>query len=343
MSTIIITGGCGYIGSHTAIEILNQGKFEVVSIDSLVNSRASVLDRIESITGKRMVNHAVDLCDREATRAVFQQYDDIAGVIHFAALKAVGESVEKPLWYYHNNFGSLINVVECCRDFGVKNFIFSSSCSIYGNVDKLPVSEDTPTSEAESPYAHTKLVGEQMLKSFVRSNDEVQIIALRYFNPVGSHPSGQNGELPLNKPSNLVPVITLTAVGRIPQMTVFGGEYDTRDGTCIRDYIHVVDIAQAHIDALEFLLAGKNEKQYDVFNLGTGKGVSVLEAIQAFEQVAGQPLNYRIGDPRPGDVVAIYSDSSKAEQMLGWKPQFDINDMMASAWKWQQQLESEQQ
>jgi len=341
MSTIIITGGCGYIGSHTAIEIQNQGKYEVVSIDNCVNSHANTLNRVKSITGKSYVNHDVDLIDFAATRAVFAQYNDVVGVIHFAALKSVGESVEQPMLYYHNNFESLVNVAKCCLEFNIPNLIFSSSCSIYGNVEKLPVTEDTPTSGAESPYAHTKLVGEQMLEAFVRSQNQVKVVALRYFNPVGSHPTGLNGELPINRPTNLVPVITQTAAGIIPQMKVFGGDYDTRDGSCIRDYIHVVDIADAHIKAMDYLAEGKNENQYEVYNLGTGEGVSVLEAIKAFESVTGEQLNYVVTDRREGDVIAIYSDSSKAEKRLGWIPQFGIEEMMASAWKWQQHLLSE--
>ena len=341
MSRILITGGCGYIGSHTAIEIQQIGKFDVLSIDSCINSHENTVDRVKAITGKPYHNHKVDLVDLEATRAVFAQYDDIVGVIHFAALKSVGDSVDDPLGYYENNFGSLVNVCKCCEEFNIPNLIFSSSCSIYGNVDKLPVSEDTPTSGAESPYAHTKLVGEQMLKAFVKSQDKVKVVALRYFNPVGSHPTGLNGELPLNKPTNLVPVITQTAAGIIPKMKVFGGDYDTRDGSCIRDYIHVVDIADAHIKALDYLLADKNEAQYEVYNLGTGEGVTVVEAIQAFEQVTGQKLNYEIADRRAGDVVAIYSDSTKALERLGWKTEYGITEMMASAWKWQENLENE--
>lgn len=338
MKKIIITGGCGYIGSHAAIEIQQQGEFEVVSIDNCVNSHENTVDRVKAITGKDYKNHKVDLTDLEATRAVFSQYDDVVGVIHFAALKSVGESVEKPMEYYHNNFGSLVNVCKCCEEFGIPNLIFSSSCSIYGNVEKLPVTEDTPTSGAESPYAYTKLVGEQMLKAYVHSQDKVKVIALRYFNPVGSHPTGLNGELPLNKPTNLVPVITQTAAGIIPKMKVFGGDYDTRDGSCIRDYIHVVDIAEAHIKALDYLLEGKNEANYEVYNLGTGDGVSVVEAINAFEAVTGQKLNYEIADRRAGDVVAIYSDSTKALERLGWKTKIGIEEMMASAWKWQEHL-----
>lgn len=335
MSKILITGGTGYIGSHTAIELIGDNRFEVISIDNLVNSSADAVDRIENITGKRIKNYEVDLVNLEAVRSVFQENPDIVGVIHFAALKSVGESVEKPLWYYHNNFEGLINILKCCEEFEVMNFIFSSSCSIYGNIDKLPVTEETPVTETESPYAQTKWMGERIIKDFCKVS-KVKCIALRYFNPVGAHETGKNGEDVINKPSNLVPVITRTAVGWIPQMTVFGGDYPTRDGTAIRDYIHVTDIADAHVKALDYLLEDKNEANYEVFNLGSGNGVSVLEAINAFEKVSGVKLNYVIGERRAGDVISIYSDSSLAKEKLGWEAKKDIEEMMASAWKWQQ-------
>lgn len=342
MAKILITGGTGYIGSHTAIEILQEGRFDVISIDSLVNSSAGTVDRIEQITGKQMTNYAVDICDMPALREVFEANPDIVGVIHFAALKSVGESVEKPLWYYQNNFGSLINILQCCADYNVKQFIFSSSCSVYGNIDKLPVTEATPVQDTESPYAHTKLVGERIIQDFTRVS-EVNCIALRYFNPVGAHESGQIGEDPINKPNNLVPIVTRTAAGLMKQMTVFGGDYPTRDGTAIRDYIHVTDIAIAHLKAMDYLLDGKNEAQYERFNLGSGQGVTVLEAIKAFESSTGVDVNYIVGDRRPGDVVAIYSDSSLAKDKLGWTAERDVNEMMASAWKWQQTLLKEKE
>ncbi|MCI4668416.1 MAG: UDP-glucose 4-epimerase GalE [Bacteroidia bacterium] len=335
MSKILITGGTGYIGSHTAIELFAENRFDVISIDNLVNSSADTVGRIESITGKTMTNYQVDLVDLEAVRSVFKENTDIIGVIHFAALKSVGDSVSDPLGYYHNNFESLINILKCCEEFDVKNFIFSSSCSIYGNIDKLPVTEDTAVTETESPYAQTKWMGERIIKDFCKVS-KVKCIALRYFNPVGAHESGKNGEDVINKPSNLVPVITRTAVGWIPQMTVFGGDYPTRDGTAIRDYIHVTDIADAHLKAMDYLLEGKNEHNYEVYNLGSGNGVSVLEAINAFEKVSGVKLNYVIGDRRAGDVISIYSDSSLAKDKLGWEAQKDIDEMMSSAWKWQQ-------
>ncbi|GAB4428649.1 MAG: UDP-glucose 4-epimerase GalE [Bacteroidia bacterium] len=335
MSSILITGGTGYIGSHTAIELLNQDRFRVISIDNYGNSSPAVLDRIEAITGRRMTNYAIDLCDKEALDAVFAENPDIVGIIHFAALKAVGESVELPLRYYHNNLVSLINLLDCAKQYGVGPFIFSSSCTVYGDIEEMPVTEQTPTTEAASPYGNTKLVGERIIKDFARVTPELQAIALRYFNPVGAHDSGLNGEDPLSKPNNLVPFITRVASGLLPQLTVFGGDYPTRDGTCIRDYIHVTDIALAHIQALDYLLEGRNSSNYEQFNLGSGNGVSVLEAIHAFEHVTGQPLNYVIGPRRPGDVTTIYSDSSLALEKLGWQATRGIDEMMASAWKWQ--------
>ena len=280
----------------------------------------------------------MDVCDKEALSEVFEENPGIEGVIHFAALKAVGESVEQPLRYYQNNLLSLINILDCCEKYEVKNFIFSSSCTVYGEIDQLPVTEQTPTKEAASPYGNTKLVGERIIKDFIAISENVNAIALRYFNPVGAHDSGLNGEDPINKPNNLVPVITRTASGMIPQLTVFGGDYATRDGSCVRDYIHVVDIAEAHVKALEYLMEGKNEDRYEYINLGSGNGVTVLEAIQAFEKVAGLELNYVVGDRRPGDVGAIYSDSSLAKEKLGWEARRGIEEMMASAWKWQVNL-----
>ncbi|MEZ4850275.1 MAG: UDP-glucose 4-epimerase GalE [Bacteroidia bacterium] len=338
MTKILITGGCGYIGSHTAIELLSNPEIEVISVDNLINSSAQTADRVGQIAGRNMKNYQVDVCDKEALSEVFEENPGIEGVIHFAALKAVGESVEQPLRYYQNNLLSLINILDCCEKYEVKNFIFSSSCTVYGEIDQLPVTEQTPTKEAASPYGNTKLVGERIIKDFIAISENVNAIALRYFNPVGAHDSGLNGEDPINKPNNLVPVITRTASGMIPQLTVFGGDYATRDGSCVRDYIHVVDIAEAHVKALEYLMEGKNEDRYEYINLGSGNGVTVLEAIQAFEKVAGLELNYVLGDRRPGDVGAIYSDSSLAKEKLGWEARRGIEEMMASAWKWQVNL-----
>jgi UDP-glucose 4-epimerase len=338
MTKILITGGCGYIGSHTAIELLSNPEIEVISVDNFVNSSSQTADRISQIAGRNMKNYEVDVCDKAALKEVFEENPGIEGVIHFAALKAVGESVELPLWYYQNNLLSLVNILDCCEAYGVKNFIFSSSCTVYGEIDQLPVTEQTPTKEAASPYGNTKLVGERIIRDFISVSENVNAIALRYFNPVGAHDSGLNGEDPINKPNNLVPVITRTASGMIPQLTVFGGDYDTRDGSCVRDYIHVVDIAEAHVKALEYLMEEKNEARYEYINLGSGNGVTVLEAIQAFEKVAGLELNYVVGDRRPGDVGAIYSDSSLAKEKLGWEAKRGIEEMMASAWKWQMNL-----
>lgn len=338
---VLVTGGCGFIGSHTIIELIRKTDFEIISVDNNVKSHLNTIDRIDEITGKRVKNYTIDLADKAATEVIFQENPSIDGIIHFAALKSVPESVDEPLWYYQNNLNSLLNLLEFSTKYKVPNLIFSSSCSIYGNVEKLPVTEETPFGKAECPYANTKQMGEEIIEHFTKVND-VNCISLRYFNPVGADHTGKNGENPIDRPNNLVPVITQTASGIIEKMTVFGGEYETRDGSCIRDYIHVTDIANAHILALQYLLEGKNEgSRYDVFNLGTGNGVTVLEAIHAFEKVSGLKLNYEVGPPRQGDVVAIYSDSSKALKKLGWECALGIEDMMLSAWKWQQLLNKE--
>lgn len=333
--TIIVTGGAGYIGSHTIIELLNNTDFNVVAIDNYSNSSAKTFDRIERITGKRVANYVIDLCDKNEVKKIFEKEKNIEGIIHFAAYKSVPESVENPYKYYHNNINSLLNILESCLANNVSNFIFSSSCSVYGNINQLPVKEDTPFQKAESPYAYTKQVGEEILKDYAVAHPQLQTIALRYFNPVGAHVSGLIGESPINKANNLVPIITQTAIGKLKQMTVYGSDYPTRDGTCIRDYIHVTDIATAHIKALMYLINKKNEQPFSIFNLGTGSGVSVLEAITAFEKVSGQKLNYVIGDKRPGDVISIYSDTAKSEAALQWKPQLTLDQMMSTAWKWE--------
>jgi UDP-glucose 4-epimerase len=338
---ILVTGGAGYIGSHTIVELLETTPHEIISIDNYSNSSPDTFDRIERITGKKVKNHAIDLCNAGELDAFFSSAGPIAGIIHFAAFKAVGESVLDPKKYYHNNINSLLNILDCSVKYNVRDFIFSSSCSIYGNISTLPVSETTPPGKAESPYAYTKQVGEEILKDYAKAYPQLRTIALRYFNPVGAHLSGLIGESSINKPNNLVPVITQTAIGKIPQMTVFGKDYPTRDGTCIRDYIHVTDIAIAHIRALELLAQKKITDPFSVFNLGTGNGVSVLEAISAFEKVSGKKLNYVIGPKREGDVGAIYSDNSYTERILGWKPKFSLEDMMSSAWKWE--LEQQKQ
>ncbi|UPK69866.1 UDP-glucose 4-epimerase GalE [Chitinophaga filiformis] len=330
---VLVTGGCGYIGAHTIVDLINNG-FDVVSVDSNIRSSTQLLDGIEKITGKKIRNYKVDLCNLEDTHAVFHENRDIVGVIHFAALKTVPESVADPLFYFHNNLASLVNVLKCVKEFNIPNLVFSSSCSVYGNTTELPVVEATPLGEAQSPYARTKQMGEQMIQDYSKVND-TQSILLRYFNPVGAHPSALIGELPLGRPDNLVPVITQTAIGKIPKLTVFGHDYDTRDGSCIRDYIHVMDIANAHTKALQYLLDQKNTDNCEIFNLGTGNGVTVLEAIKAFEKISGVKLNYELGPRRPGDVIAIYANNNKAKQLLGWEPNIGIEDMMRTAWQWE--------
>jgi UDP-glucose 4-epimerase len=334
MTKILITGGAGYIGSHTILELLNDPAIEVISIDNYSNSSEETYRRIQTISGKTIRYFNLDLCDENCVIDFFNNEKDIAGVIHFAAYKAVGESVDFPGKYYHNNIVALTNILNACVKFDIKHFIFSSSCSVYGNASALPVDEHTPIAKAESPYAHSKQIGEEIIE-FYAKRFHLNAIALRYFNPVGAHISGKNGELPLNKPSNLVPVITQTAVGIIKEMEVFGSDYETRDGSCIRDYIHVSDIANAHMLAMTFLLKNKQSINFDVYNLGTGNGVSVLEAINAFEKVSGKKLNYKLSPRRAGDVVAIYSNSDKALKNLGWTCQYNIEDMMRSAWAWQ--------
>ena len=336
--TIIVTGGAGYIGSHTIIELLQQTDYTIVSIDNFSNSNADTFDRIESITGKRVKNLNVDICNLEALELAFGTIKNPIGIIHFAAFKAVGDSVNMPLTYYHNNLESLINLLKISEKLQIKNFIFSSSCSVYGNVDKLPVTEDTPFSKAESPYAHTKQIGEDILINYVKSNPNFKAVLLRYFNPVGAHNSGLNGELSKDKPNNLVPFITQSAVGILPPLTVFGDDYDTRDGSCIRDYIHVSDIADAHVKAMNYVINDNQKTNTSIFNLGTGNGVTVFEAIQSFEKVSEQKLNYKVGERRAGDVIKIYANNNLAKQELGWDPKNGLDEMMLSAWKWQLNL-----
>lgn len=338
MQTIIVTGGAGYIGSHTIIELLKKTDFTVVSVDNYSNSTADTFDRIEAITGKKVKNYHVDITNYEALEYALNTVKNPVGVIHFAAFKSVPQSVADPLLYYHNNLGSLVNILKYCREKEIRSFIFSSSCSVYGNVDKLPVTEQTPFAKAESPYAQTKQMGEEIVADFVKSAPLFKAVLLRYFNPVGAHTSALNGELSNSKPDNLVPYITLTAAGLLPKLTVFGGDYDTRDGSCVRDYIHVSDIADAHVKAMNYLINDKQKKACSVFNLGTGNGVSVLEAIHSFEKVSGEKLNYEVGPRRAGDVVKIYANNDFAKSELGWNPEYSLDDMMLSAWKWQQHL-----
>lgn len=338
---ILVTGGTGYIGSHYIIEQIRNTEWDIVSIDNYLNSSPKTIDRIKKITGRKVRNYEIDLRDKRSTLKFFEDQGDIRGIVHFAALKSVPESVEAPLLYYDNNINGLVNILTAVEQFQIPYFIFSSSASVYGNVEKLPVDEKTPMGHAESPYAHTKQIGEGILEHFYHKNQNLKGISLRYFNPVGADETGLNGEDPINRPTNLVPVITQVASGMIPQLTIYGEDWNTRDGTCVRDYIHVSDIAEAHIKALEYLVSGKPEKNHEIFNLGTGNGVSVLEAVKAFEKTTGEKLNYTLGSRRPGDVEAVYSDNRFTESRLGWKPVRDIEEMMKSAWKWQQNLNME--
>jgi UDP-glucose 4-epimerase len=339
MAKILVTGGCGYIGSHTIVDLIENG-YEVLSVDDNSRSSALLLNGIEKITGKKVKNYKVNLCDFDDTQAVFTENPDIEGIIHFAAFKAVGESVEKPLLYFENNLFSLINLLKCVQEFKIKQFVFSSSCTVYGNPDSIPVTEESPIKPAESPYGLTKQMGEQLIQEAAKIGD-TKYILLRYFNPVGAHPSANIGELPIGRPANLVPAITQTAIGKLPQMTVHGNDYPTRDGSCVRDYIHVSDIAHAHTLALQFLEEGKNKTACDVLNLGSGNGVTVLEAIQSFEKVSGVQLNYVIGSRRPGDVIAIYANNEKAVTELSWHLQYDLDTMMKTAWDWELKLKND--
>jgi UDP-glucose 4-epimerase len=336
MQKILVTGGCGYIGGHTIVDLVEKG-FEVISVDNFSRGSRRMLAGIEELLGRPVQNYEVDLRDAAATRAIFEKHPDLSGIIHFAAFKSVPESVAEPLKYFDNNIRSLVNVLQCAVDFGVTSFVFSSSCSVYGNVTNLPVEESTPLSEPQSPYARTKVMGEQICADVARAFPNLSITLLRYFNPVGAHPSTLIGELQ-EKPENLVPVITQTAIGKRGTMTVFGSDYDTRDGSCIRDYIHVMDIADAHTKALQNAFAGKQAEQLELYNLGTGNGVTTLEAIKAFEAVSGQSLNYEIGDRREGDVIAVYANNDRAKTHLGWTPRYTLEDSMATAWQWEQKM-----
>lgn len=333
---VIVTGGCGYIGSHTMVDLIENG-YDVVSVDNLSRSKETILEGVKKITGVVVKNHHIDLKDKSQTLAFLEKNKDASGIIHFAAFKAVPESVREPLMYYENNLQSLCNVLEGIHKYGIPNFVFSSSCSVYGNTTELPVKETTPLGKAESPYAATKQMGEVIVEDFSKATG-ISTVLLRYFNPVGAHPSAHIGERPIGVPENLVPYITQTAIGKREKLKVFGGDYDTRDGSCIRDYIHVMDIANAHIKAIQYLLAKKNSTNCDIFNLGSGKGVTVLEAIKAFEEVSGLKLNYEIADRRAGDVVAVYADNQKASKQLGWACKYSLQDMMSSAWSWEKRM-----
>lgn len=340
MKKVLVTGGCGYIGSHTIVDLVENG-YDVISVDNNSRSSPRILEGIEKITGKKVKNYKVDLCNFDDTFAIFQENDDISGIIHFAAYKSVGESVEQPLLYFENNLVSLINLLKCVHEFNIPYFVFSSSCTVYGNPDEIPVTESTPPKPAESPYGYTKQMGEQIINEFSKANP-TQCVLLRYFNPVGAHPSGMIGELPIGKPANLVPAITQTAIGKLPQIKVFGNDYPTRDGTCIRDFIHVCDIAHAHALSMDFLLNEKSLKRCEVFNLGTGNGVTVLEAIKAFEKVSGKMLDYVFAPRRPGDVIAIYANNDYARSTLGWALKYSLDDMMSTAWRWEQRLKADE-
>jgi UDP-glucose 4-epimerase len=334
---ILVTGGTGYIGSHTAVELMEAG-YEVLIIDNLANSRIEVLDGIEKITGKRPLFEKLDLCDRPGVEDCFSRYPGIRAIIHFAAYKAVSESVEKPLMYYENNLLSLINLLNVMKIQGIKYFVFSSSCTVYGQPDKLPVTETSPIKKANSPYGNTKQISEEIIGDAIAAGDAIEAISLRYFNPIGAHPSALIGELPSGIPNNLVPFITQTAIGIREELRVFGNDYNTPDGSAIRDYINVVDLSRAHVVSIDRLLGSRNEGKMEIFNLGTGKGLSVFEIIRAFEKATGVKLRYRVVGRREGDVEQVWADTSLANRVLGWKAGTSLEDTLRSAWKWEQHL-----
>ena len=336
MQKVLVTGGLGYIGSHTVVELQNAG-FEVVIIDNLSNSSLEVLDGIIQITGKTPLFEKIDLRQKSEVIQFFEKHQDISGIIHFAASKAVGESVENPLLYYENNLSTLIYLLQACNNYTIENFIFSSSCTVYGEPDKLPIDESAPIKKATSPYGNTKQISEEILNDSCKVSN-LKSIALRYFNPIGAHDSSKIGELPLGIPQNLVPFITQTAAGLRDQLSVFGDDYPTKDGSCIRDYIHVVDLAKAHVVALERLLKNRNSNQFETFNIGTGKGSSVLEVVNAFEKITHQKLNYKIVDRRVGDVISVYADTKKANEVLGWKAENSMEDSLLSSWNWEKKV-----
>ena len=336
MQKVLVTGGLGYIGSHTVVELQNAG-FEVVIIDNLSNSSLEVLDGITEITGKKPLFEKIDLRQKSEVIQFFEKYQDISGIIHFAASKAVGESVENPLLYYENNLSTLIYLLQACNNYTIENFIFSSSCTVYGEPDKLPIDESAPIKKATSPYGNTKQISEEILNDSCKVSN-LKSIALRYFNPIGAHDSSKIGELPLGIPQNLVPFITQTAAGLRDQLSVFGDDYPTEDGSCIRDYIHVVDLAKAHVVALERLLKDRNSNQFETFNIGTGKGSSVLEVVHAFEKVTQQKLNYKIVNRREGDVISVYADIKKANDVLGWKAEKSMEESLLSSWNWEKKV-----
>jgi len=333
---ILVTGGTGFIGSHTVVELQNKGH-KVIIVDNLSNSSAEIADKIALISGIKPELEIFDLTDRELTFDFFKRHNDIAGVIHFAAFKAVGESVQEPLLYYHNNLASLVNILQGMKDNGIQNIVFSSSCTVYGQPEELPVSEDAPIMAAESPYGNTKQISEEIIRDTINATN-LNAIALRYFNPIGAHDTAIIGELPIGVPNNLVPFITQTAIGIREQLSVFGDTYDTPDGTAIRDYIHVVDLAKAHVIAVDRMINDKMKKDFEIFNLGTGNGYSVLEVIKSFEKVTGLKLNYKIVDRREGDITQVWANPDFSNNELGWKAEKGIDEMTLSAWKWEQAL-----
>ncbi len=334
---ILVTGGLGFIGSHTVVALQNRG-FKVVIIDDCSNSSETVLDGITAITGKRPLFEKIDLKQQQSVHDFFERHSDLQGAIHFAASKAVGESVEKPLLYYENNINTLVYLLKELTAMKSANFIFSSSCTVYGQADEMPITESAPVKQAESPYGNTKQIGEEIIADTCKVNSNLNAISLRYFNPIGAHPSAQIGELPIGVPQNLVPFITQTATGIREKLSVFGDDYPTPDGTCIRDYIHVVDLANAHVVALQRLIDGKHTENYEVYNVGTGTGSSVLEVIASFERVSNKKLNYEIVGRRAGDVIQAYADTTKANQVLGWKAESTLDEAMRSAWEWEQKI-----
>jgi UDP-glucose 4-epimerase len=331
---ILVTGGMGYIGSHTVVELVESG-FETLIVDNLSNSRIEVLDGIEAITKTRPAFEKLDLCNLERLRSYCREQTGIKAIVHFAAFKAVGESVEKPLEYYHNNLVSLVNMLQVMKEFDIPNLVFSSSCTVYGQPDALPVTENSPVKPAASPYGNTKQISEEIIQDTVAALSGINAISLRYFNPIGAHPSALIGELPSGTPLNLVPYITQTAIGIREHLRVFGTDYDTPDGSGIRDYINVVDLARAHVKAIARLLENRSRRAYEVFNLGTGTGLSVLEIIRTFEKATGQKLNYKIYPRRPGDIARVYADTTLANQELGWRANTPLEDTLQSAWHWE--------
>lgn len=340
--TILVTGGTGFIGSHTTVELIQNG-YNVVIVDNLSNSNASVVDGIEKITGVRPEFEKVDCCDYAAMENVFEKHKGISGIIHFAASKAVGESVQKPLLYYRNNINSLINLLELMPKHGVKGIIFSSSCTVYGqpSAENLPVTEEAPMQKALSPYGNTKQVNEEIIQDYIHSGAPIKSIILRYFNPIGSHPSALIGELPNGVPMNLIPFVTQTAIGIRKELKIFGNDYNTPDGTCIRDYIDIMDLAKAHVKAMERILNENGTDPVEVFNIGTGKGLSTLQIVEGFEKATGVKLNWHYAPRREGDIEKVWANPHKANTVLGWKASVDIEDTLRSAWKWQQKLRAD--